>query len=267
MNLGRYLLAAVIIGFFTREALVWAGAWSPYSTQSFAQSEEAPALTREAVVLVVQTLESQPGSIAITLVMAGLLSLLLRRLFRAELSGWGKALALGSFLAGHITILGAAMRLIYAPLTLALTGRPAELSLSLSLGLGAVYAGIVTYGCFGSGWWSAVKGLFGLGWATAEIASLSCLGTVACASKRPGRARPTTPCRRRAFRRSAPRWPGLPWHFRSRCCCTLPPRPTIGWGRRIASLLWRREQSERHVLKPGRPMGAQLHLAVGWTVA
>lgn len=181
MNLGRYLLAAVIIGFFTREALVWAGAWSPYSTQSFAQSEEAPALTREAVVLVVQTLESQPGSIAITLVMAGLLSLLLRRLFRAELSGWGKALALGSFLAGHITILGAAMRLIYAPLTLALTGRPAELSLSLSLGLGAVYAGIVTYGCFGSGWWSAVKGLFGLGWATAEIASLSCLGTVACA--------------------------------------------------------------------------------------
>ena len=173
MSPGRYLLAAVVLCYGVDRALTWMGARASLTDQMPGRvSEDAAPVVQEVQMVAWRVFESQSARIAANLLLAGLLALALWRLFREKLSRGAEALALGGFLVGHTVLLEAAVKLVYAPVVFVSTGRPAEFSYLLYLGMSGMYIGWATYGCFGTGWKSAAKGLFGLGWSFVDMGAI-----------------------------------------------------------------------------------------------
>jgi hypothetical protein len=106
--------------------------------------------------------------IATNLLLAGLLSLTIWRLFRSHFERGVQAVAFSAFLVAHTTFLETAAKLLYVPVALVNSSPSTDLPTSASFGLIAVYTGIVALRTFGGGWKSVVKGLLALGWAALE---------------------------------------------------------------------------------------------------
>jgi len=173
MSPGRYLLAAVVLCYGVDRVLTWGGARASLTDQMPGRvPEDAAPVVREVQMVAWRVFESQGARVAANLLLAGLLALVLWRLFRENLNRGAEALALGGFLVGHTVLIEAVVKLVYAPAVYLSTGRPAEFSFLLYLGVSGVYIGWATYGCFGPDWRSAAKGLLGLGWSFVDLAAL-----------------------------------------------------------------------------------------------
>jgi hypothetical protein len=115
-----------------------------------------------------RVIESQGFLIATNLLLAGLLSLTIWRVFRRHFERGVQAVAFSAFLVAHTTFLETAAELLYMPAAYVRWGPSAGLSADISLIITVVYMGVVALKTFGGGWRSAVKGLLALGWAALE---------------------------------------------------------------------------------------------------
>jgi hypothetical protein len=170
MHPGRYLLASVVTSYavfwgFGRAGILvfWAG-----SPGTGGEPEHVRAAFQ-------QLFQYQEAQIISTLVLAGLLALTLGRLFSHRVRRGAKALALGSFLAGHTTFLAAGATLVLAPVEYLATGHPVEPSWYLSPLIAVPYAWMAAYWTFGGGGWTGVKATLALAWTAAEYMVISTL--------------------------------------------------------------------------------------------
>lgn len=178
MHPGRYLLAAIVVAFGTRQVFTWLGIRQPYDERISTNlsdeetAEVTPETAGEIQSLLVSTanrvIESQGFLIATNLLLAGLLSLTIWRLFRSHFERGVQAVAFSAFLVAHTTFLETAAKLLYMPGAYVRSGPSPGLSMDISLAIIVVYMGVVTLRTFGGGWKSAVKGLLALGWAALE---------------------------------------------------------------------------------------------------
>lgn len=121
---GRYLLVAVVICYGVDQALTWIGGRASLSDQASGRvSEGTSALIREVRVAAWRVFGSQGARIAVNLLLVGLRSLVLWRLFRTKLDRGAEVLTLGGFLIGHAVLPEAAAKVVYAPLVYLGTGR------------------------------------------------------------------------------------------------------------------------------------------------
>jgi len=178
---GQYLLAVVVeVG--VDRFLAWIGAGDPLGPDSTSSSAPAEGLGKAFDVVLQKNdvfFDGPEARILPTLLMVGLLALLLYRLFRDRLERVAEALAVGSFLFGHIILLFTAANLPYSLSVYLATGHPPEDGLPWLLGFGVLfgYFSVVTYRCFGPGWKPALKGAFALAWALVEVLSIIGAGT------------------------------------------------------------------------------------------
>lgn len=198
MNPGRYLLAAIVIEFIIDRVFLRAGLleseWKqvPSVTETLETSwGQVPALLApgssmasmegplqdlisEVAASFSLVLGSQSGRAAGLLLAAGLLALLLRQVFRAELSSKAEALALASFLVGHATAVKAAVKLASVPPSVAVVGGPvAGAPYQLGSVASAAFLMVATYGCFEASWRNAVLGALSYGVAFLELVGLA----------------------------------------------------------------------------------------------
>lgn len=187
MGPGRYLLAALVIDVAADRLLIWVGARTPlwtdagmsrYVDSSFAASLDngSDDIFYTAFVEVFTVMADPQTRFIFLLLMAGLLAPVLYRLF-AKLGRISEALAVGSFLVGHVTFLSNGADLLYvAPLFLH-TGQPVDPPFfPLVIGLG--YLGFASYQAFGPGWKVALKGGVAGSWAYALTVAV--FGLSAC---------------------------------------------------------------------------------------
>ncbi|MFB6280232.1 MAG: DUF3667 domain-containing protein [Salinibacter sp.] len=178
MHPGRYLLAAIVVAFGTRQIFTGLGMRQPYDERistNLSDEETAevdPETASEIQSLLVSTvdrvIESQGFLIATNLLLAGLLSLTIWRLFRGDFERGVQAVAFSAFLVAHTTFLETAAKLLYVLVAQVNSSLPTDLPTSVPLGIIAVYMGIVALRTFGEGWKSVGKGLLALGWAALE---------------------------------------------------------------------------------------------------
>lgn len=155
---GRYLLAAVILQYTANKILIWVGAQVPAGESS----------TAGGVPTVLRFANTQEGVLLSTLVLAGLIALLFRRLFGKKLGRGADATILSSFLVGHAVLLDTAVRAVWVPLAWLITKEPVAIAFLSSTGALApsvvgvffTYLGWAGYN-FGSGWKGASKSLLG----------------------------------------------------------------------------------------------------------
>jgi hypothetical protein len=185
---GRYLLAAVVVSVGVDRVLAWSGA-DPHpfevettngsSATGGAGSGEGLGPALDAAMRTVDfALKGSQGRIIGYLLLTGLLALLLYRLFEDQFGRRGEALAVGTFLIGHLLFLTSGAELLYKLPASLYTGHPVDTSNLLTFAILGGYAGVACYGCFGPGWKAALKGVFAIVWGTVEILSVVLIGTV-----------------------------------------------------------------------------------------
>jgi hypothetical protein len=172
MHPGRYLLASVVTSFAVFWGFGRAGMLVFFGQADSQGTGEGPEHIRAAFQRLFQYQEAQ---IISTLVLAGLLAFTLGRLFSHRVRGGAKALALGSFLAGHTTFLAAGATLVLAPVEYLATGHPVAPSWYLSPVIAVPYAWLAIYWTFGGGGWIGVKATLALAWTAAEYMVVSTL--------------------------------------------------------------------------------------------
>lgn len=163
---GRYLLVAVVICYGVDQALTWIGGRASLSDQASGRvSEGTSALIREVRVAAWRVFGSQGARIAVNLLLVGLRSLVLWRLFRTKLDRGAEVLTLGGVLDRTCGASGGGRQGSVCTVGVSGYGEAAEHSNLLYPGLCATYVGWVTYGCgcVGPDWKSAGRGLLGLG--------------------------------------------------------------------------------------------------------
>lgn len=176
INPGRYLLIATLFSYGATRLLVWIGATEPLAATVDRLGDTG---IEGAMRTVLQGLVAYKDIVlhAGYLIVAGLLALLLWRLFRDGLRRGGEALALASFLTGHAILLTTIVEDLGGRLLLFIVTRtPVEGSLLFDVAVMAGYVGICGYQCFGPGWKSAAKAAFAGGWAIVEFLSLVLAG-------------------------------------------------------------------------------------------
>lgn len=189
---GRYLLAAIVVSVGVDRVLAWSGA-DPHpfevdvtngsSANGGAKSGEGLDATLNAAFKAMDfVLEGSQGRIVGYLLLTGLLALLLYRLFEDQLNRRSEALAVGTFLIGHLVFLTGGARLLYKLPASLYTGHPVDNPILLSLAILGGYAGFASYGCFGPGWRAALKGAFAIVWGTVEIFSVVLIGVLSYAA-------------------------------------------------------------------------------------
>ncbi|WP_158705134.1 DUF3667 domain-containing protein [Salinibacter altiplanensis] len=192
MHPGRYLLAAIVVAFGTRQVFTWLGMREAYDERvsaSFSESgaEEtsskttSPEMANEIQSLMVSmadlVLESQWFLIATNLLLAVLLGLTAWRLFRDQFERLPQAVAFSAFVVAHTVFLETAAEALYVPFRYLSAGPAAGLSVDIAALITTVYVVIATVSTFGGGWWGGAKGLLALGWAAFE--QMLILGMVA----------------------------------------------------------------------------------------
>jgi hypothetical protein len=149
MHPGRYLLAAIVVAFGTRQVFTWLGIRQPYDERISTNlsdeetAEVTPETAGEIQSLLVSTanrvIESQGFLIATNLLLAGLLSLTIWRLFRSHFERGVQAVAFSAFLVAHTTFLETAAKLLYMPGAYVRSGPSPGLSMDISLAIIVVY--------------------------------------------------------------------------------------------------------------------------------
>lgn len=182
MSPGRYLLASVVISYGMQWVLVWTGILqTPGAYLDSASISEADEPVAKAYAEAIpQIYQSQWFGIGITLVTAGLFTLILRRLLSDEIASWAEALASSAFMVGHATVLGAGIMLLLVPLLFLSTGEPVAITTQSAVALlvTIIYVGTAIYG-FRSAWREVAKAVLGVIWVyieTVAAASLVALG-------------------------------------------------------------------------------------------
>lgn len=172
MHPGRYLLASVVASYAVFWGLRRAGVLVFFGREDLRRTGVEPDQARAAFQQLFQYQETQ---IVSTLVLAVLLALALGRLFDRRLRQGAKALALGSFLAGHASFLAAGATLVVAPVEYLTTGHPAEPSWYLSPIIAVPYAWVAIFWTFGRGLGTVVKAALAIAWTAAEYLVISTL--------------------------------------------------------------------------------------------
>ncbi len=182
MSPGRYLVGALLIRYIAIQGLKWAGMLAPVTKSALVESGgmlpgDAPAALQETAATFLQQAESQEGRIVLYLLGAGILAVLLSRLFGSSLRRRFDAAALSGFLVGHAVLLETAVHVAWVPPTRLLTGGPVSpvspaaftvfFTAAFVVFLG--YVGWATYRCFGPGWSPAAKGMLGAIWTQLEL--------------------------------------------------------------------------------------------------
>lgn len=169
MHPGRYLLASVV----TSSAVFW-GLGRAGLLLSPGQGSKGtgggPDQIRTAFRKLFQYQETQ---IVSTLIIAGLLALTLGRLFGHRVRRAAKALALGSFLAGHTTFLAAGITLVFVPGFYLATGQSMASSWYPYPIVAVPYIWVASYWTFGRGRWTGVKATLAVVWTAAEYLIIS----------------------------------------------------------------------------------------------
>jgi len=172
---GRYLLAAVVVGFGADQLFLWVGAKSSSSTSDPDLPPDATGIDTVVadIVPLFDTLDaSQRGHMVTALLLIGPLAVLFYRLFDENLDGFGEALAAGSYMIAHAAFLYVGAELLYRLPAFWYLGRPVDIPTVLSFVFPTVYVGIVSYMCFGPGWKAALKGGFAMCWSFIELISI-----------------------------------------------------------------------------------------------
>ena len=182
MHPGRYLLAAIVVAFAARQASIWIGARVPYTAKvsgvvsNDPSSEVDPETTRALQSVVVsiadQVMESQSFLVASSLLLAGLLSLTVWRLFRPRFERGAQAVAFSVFTVAHAVFLTTALRCLYVPAAYAGSGKAVAPPSLLVYGTTATYTSIAVSRALGGGLKAAAKGLLALFWAASETGLL-----------------------------------------------------------------------------------------------
>lgn len=166
MHPGRYLLASVV----TSSAVFWGLGWAGLLLSPGRSASGGPDQIRTAFRKLFQYQETQ---IVSTLIIAGLLALTLGRLFNHRVRRGAKALALGSFLAGHTTFLAAGVTLVFVPSQYLATGQPVASSWHPYPIVAVPYIWVATYWTFGRGRWTGMKATLAVAWTAAEYLAVS----------------------------------------------------------------------------------------------
>lgn len=113
-------------------------------------------------------------TLAISLLSAGILAIILRRLFREELRKGAEALAVGIFLLSHAILLAVGCWLLYVPFAYLWLGQPAHpMTYSVIASMTTIlYPGAVAHCTFGAGWRTAIQSIFGSLWARVEAVAI-----------------------------------------------------------------------------------------------
>lgn len=158
----------------------WIGAREPYDervsgtvTES-ASPELDPEVTGGIQSVLVSTaeqvVESQGFLVGSYLVLSGLLSLTVWRLFQSQFEQGAQAVAFSVFTVAHTVFLVTAARLLYVPTAYLSSGQAAGFPSALTYGITAAYVGIVFPWALGGGVKASAKGLLALSWAALEEA-------------------------------------------------------------------------------------------------
>jgi hypothetical protein len=116
------------------------------------------------------------------LLLIGLLTLLLYRLFESQLERRSEALAVGTFLVVHLAFLSGGAGLLYKLPVSLYTGDPVENSILLIVVIPTGYAGFASYGCFGPGWKAAAKGVLAITLGVMKVFSIALIGVLSYAA-------------------------------------------------------------------------------------
>jgi len=178
MHPGRYLLAAIVVAFGTKQVFTWLGMRTPYDERvpaGFKESgaqEASPETAKEIQSLVVSTadlvLESQWFLVATNLLLTVLFGLIVWRLFRDQFERLSQAVAFSTFVVAHTVFLETAAEVLYVPIRYLNDGPASGLPTNAMVAITTIYVVIATVSAFGGGWKSGAKGLLALGWAALE---------------------------------------------------------------------------------------------------
>lgn len=172
MHPGRYLLASVVTSYTVYWGLKWGKLLNPLGAPP---GEDMAAGTEQARMAFRRIFQYQEVQIVSTLVIAVLLAAVFGRLFSRQLDRGAKAMAFGSFLAGHTTFLAAGATLAVVVGQYLATGSPVESSRYLYAVIALSYVWGATYWTFGRSGWVGLKAALGLVWTVMEYAVTSTL--------------------------------------------------------------------------------------------
>jgi len=188
---GRYLLAAIVVDVIGERFLAWIGATeAAWSDSESTSTTSGGAETAEGFDEVIDMAREQLDIIFVgpqarifgALLVTGLFTVLLYRLFQDTFGRMGEALAVASFLVAHMLFLGRAVDLLHTPLASLYVGHPVDTPAVLGLPIVFGYVGFASYRGFGPGWKSALKGTFSIICAFVEVLSVTLIAGMAYAA-------------------------------------------------------------------------------------
>jgi hypothetical protein len=166
MSPGRYLLASIVVNFGVYWGLGKAGVLRTYKKVS----SPTPAKSVDDLQSSFQVLFNyQEVQVLTGLLVACLLALVTGRLFGQQVLGGAKAAALGSFLAGHASLLEAGAAPAFGLGQVLLAGEPTEPSPYLYLVVCASYVWWALWLTFGPDLWAGLKAAAATVWTAAEF--------------------------------------------------------------------------------------------------
>lgn len=175
---GRYLLASVLFTVGVFQLTVWLR----IETKTVVEPYMASGLGREAMEASSEQIEAFLGiytNLVFYLLLAGVLALILRRLFSGQISRVAEGLGIGCFLVGHMLLLNDSVQLVGDLAEhFAFNHIFIEVLYWLQLLIPLVYLGVATYQTFDTGWESALKAVLGLLGALVEVISIFTIGTM-----------------------------------------------------------------------------------------
>jgi len=174
MNPGRYLLAMLVFNATLHRALYSFNILQGPEMSSAAEATDGQAKALVAAAQDLLALDGMGLRAGLYLLVAGLLALNFRRLFWRQLASGAEALAVGSFLLGHVVFLGMGLEAVVGVSTSLWTGQPADPAGTLLLML--AYTGWAAYACFGPGWQAALQGAAGMALTVLDTACIFLVG-------------------------------------------------------------------------------------------
>jgi hypothetical protein len=160
MHPGRYMLAMLVFNASTERILRGLGVLQEPALPSASKTSDPQVNALLAGAEDVLALDGAGLRPALYLIAATLLALSFWRLFRDPLDTEAEALAIGTFILGHVLFLSLCVQGLTGMSLHLWTGQPADPSDFLLPDL--AYTAWATYACFGPGWRAAIRGALGM---------------------------------------------------------------------------------------------------------
>jgi chromate transport protein ChrA len=170
MHPGRYMLAMVVFHASTERILWGAGVREGPTLPAASDTSDAQVKALLAATRDVVALDGAGLRPVLHLIAAGVLALCFWRLFRNQLDTEAEALAIGTFILGHVLFLRMGVDTLLALGLYGWTGQPADPSDYMLTDL--AYTAWATYACFGPGWRAALRGALGMTWTLLDMFGL-----------------------------------------------------------------------------------------------